>query len=132
MAINKDTYIKRRTRLKNDVGSGLLLFLGNDEVGMNYADNTYRFRQDSTFLYFFGLDYPALAAAYNMRHEMYNRQMEEIYERADSGQSIVICPPYNPDISRTEKDPYELERVYQLGRKEASKRISEVKAFLSE
>ena len=63
MAINKDTYIKRRARLKKDVGSGLLLFLGNDEVGMNYADNTYRFRQDSTFLYFFGLDYPALAAA---------------------------------------------------------------------
>ena len=62
MAINKDTYIKRRARLKKDVGSGLLLFLGNDEVGMNYADNTYRFRQDSTFLYFFGLDYPALAA----------------------------------------------------------------------
>ena len=62
MAINKGTYIKRRARLKKDVGSGLLLFLGNDEVGMNYADNTYRFRQDSTFLYFFGLDYPALAA----------------------------------------------------------------------
>ena len=60
--INKGTYIKRRARLKKDVGSGLLLFLGNDEVGMNYADNTYRFRQDSTFLYFFGLDYPALAA----------------------------------------------------------------------
>ena len=62
MAINKDTYIKRRARLKKDVGSGLLLFLGNDEVGMNYADNTYCFRQDSTFLYFFGLDYPGLAA----------------------------------------------------------------------
>ena len=62
MAINKGTYIKRRACLKKDVGSGLLLFLGNDEVGMNYADNTYRFRQDSTFLYFFGLDYPALAA----------------------------------------------------------------------
>ena len=62
MTINKDTYIKRRARLKKDVGSGLLMFLGNDEVGMNYADNTYRFRQDSTFLYFFGLDYPALAA----------------------------------------------------------------------
>ena len=62
MVINKETYIKRRARLKKDVGSGLLFFLGNDEVGMNYADNTYRFRQDSTFLYFFGLDYPSLAA----------------------------------------------------------------------
>ncbi|MBQ8157559.1 MAG: aminopeptidase P N-terminal domain-containing protein [Prevotella sp.] len=62
MDINKDYYIKRRARLKKDVGTGLLLFLGNGEVGMNYADNTYRFRQDSSFLYFFGLDYTGLAA----------------------------------------------------------------------
>ncbi|MBQ4386572.1 MAG: aminopeptidase P N-terminal domain-containing protein, partial [Prevotella sp.] len=55
-------YVRRRARLSKDMGSGLLLFLGNDEVGMNYADNTYRFRQDSTFLYFFGLDYAGLAA----------------------------------------------------------------------
>ena len=62
MTFGKETYIRRRARLKHDMGSGLLLFLGNDEVGMNYADNTYRFRQDSTFLYFFGLDYAGLAA----------------------------------------------------------------------
>ena len=55
-------YARRRAQLSKDLGSGLLLFLGNNEVGMNYADNTYRFRQDSTFLYFFGLDYPGLAA----------------------------------------------------------------------
>ena len=62
MKICKETYIRRRAQLKKDVGSGLLLFLGNDEVGMNYADNTYRFRQDSTMLYFFGLDFPGIAA----------------------------------------------------------------------
>ena len=60
--MRKETYTRRRAKLKRDMGSGLLLFLGNDEVGMNYADNTYRFRQDSTFLYFFGLDYAGLAA----------------------------------------------------------------------
>ncbi len=60
--MRKETYIRRRATLKQDMGSGLLLFLGNNEVGMNYADNTYRFRQDSTFLYFFGLDYAGLAA----------------------------------------------------------------------
>lgn len=60
--MKKETYIRRRAQLKKDMGSGLLLFLGNNEVGMNYADNTYRFRQDSTFLYFFGLDYAGLAA----------------------------------------------------------------------
>lgn len=62
MKIEKSTYIRRRAQLKKDMGSGLLLFLGNDEVGMNYADNTYPFRQDSTLLYFFGLDYAGLAA----------------------------------------------------------------------
>lgn len=56
------TYIARRNRLKQDVGSGLILLLGNDEVGMNYAANTFHFRQDSTFLYFFAVDLPGLAA----------------------------------------------------------------------
>lgn len=52
----------RRATLKKAIGSGLLLFLGNDECGMNYLDNTYHFRQDSTFLYFFGLPYAGLSA----------------------------------------------------------------------
>lgn len=60
--ISKNTYMARREQLKKKIGTGLLLFLGNNEVGMNYADNTYSFRQDSTFLYFFGLDFAGLAA----------------------------------------------------------------------
>ncbi|GAO41338.1 putative aminopeptidase [Flavihumibacter petaseus NBRC 106054] len=36
--------------------------MGNEESGMNYRDNTYPFRQDSTFLYYFGLDVAGLAA----------------------------------------------------------------------
>ncbi len=59
---SKNTYNQRRQQLKNDLYSGLLLFLGNDETGMNYADNVYHFRQDSTFLYYFGLDQPNLTA----------------------------------------------------------------------
>ena len=59
---NPAIYRARRERLKKDVGSGLILLLGNDEVGMNYAANTYHFRQDSTFLYFFAVDLPGLAA----------------------------------------------------------------------
>lgn len=57
-----ETYINRRMVLRNTLKTGMLLFLGNDDCGMNYADNTYHFRQDSTFLYYFGLDYPGLAA----------------------------------------------------------------------
>jgi len=57
-----NVYIERRRRLRNDIGSGLILFLGNEQSPMNYPDNQYPFRQDSTFLYFFGLDCPGLAA----------------------------------------------------------------------
>lgn len=55
------TYQQRRLRLREQISSGLLLLLGNVEAPMNYNANTYRFRQDSSFLYFFGLDEPALA-----------------------------------------------------------------------
>lgn len=55
-------YVERRRRLRAQVGSGVVLLLGNGESPMNYTDNPYPFRQDSTFLYFFGLDSPGLAA----------------------------------------------------------------------
>jgi Xaa-Pro aminopeptidase len=56
----KDTYKQRRAQLKRQVGGGLILLLGNEESSMNYKDNWYPFRQDSSFLYFFGLDRPGL------------------------------------------------------------------------
>jgi len=57
-----ETYVERRRRLAAQIGSGLLLFLGNDESPMNYPDNPFPFRQDSSFLYCFGVDQPGLAA----------------------------------------------------------------------
>ncbi len=57
-----NTYIKRRNRLKKDLKSGILLFLGNEQSSMNYPENKYPFRQDSTFLYFWGIDLPGLTA----------------------------------------------------------------------
>jgi Xaa-Pro aminopeptidase len=59
---DKKIYQQRRDKLAKQVKSGLLLFLGNNESPMNYPANTYRYRQDSTFLYFFGLSFPGLAA----------------------------------------------------------------------
>lgn len=56
---SKETYINRRNQLRKQFKSGILLFLGNDESSMNYHDNTYHFRQDSTFIYYFGLDHQA-------------------------------------------------------------------------
>ncbi len=58
----KETYIQRRALLKKNIGSGVLLFLGNDGQGLHYEDNTFRYRQDSTFLYYFGLSFAGLSA----------------------------------------------------------------------
>ena len=57
-----ETYIGRRSELKKRLGKGLVLLLGNDYVGKNYHDNEYEFRQDSTFLYYFGLKNDGLTA----------------------------------------------------------------------
>lgn len=59
---SKDTYLQRRNRLKKDVGSGLIVLLGNEESSMNFKDNWYHFRQDSTFLYFCAVSLPGLTA----------------------------------------------------------------------
>jgi len=58
---DKDIYLRRRRLLGKQVGSGIILFPGNQESPMNYPANVYPFRQDSSFLYFFGLDSPGLA-----------------------------------------------------------------------
>jgi len=58
---NKTVYTARRNQLRNDVGSGLILLLGNPDAPMNYPANTYHYRQDSNFLYFFGHNLAGLA-----------------------------------------------------------------------
>ena len=54
MLFPQATYIQRREALRQLVGNGLIVLPGNNESPMNYPANTYKFRQDSTFLYFFG------------------------------------------------------------------------------
>ena len=63
---SKEVYLNRRNNLKKYFDSGILLFLGNTELPMNYPANTYRFRQDSSFLYFFGLNIPNLAGVIDL------------------------------------------------------------------
>lgn len=62
-------YKERRERLKGRVEAGVVLFLGNEDCPMNYPDNQYSFRQDSSFLYFFGLDFPGLAAVIDIEDD---------------------------------------------------------------
>ena len=57
----KTTYTQRRNQLKKTLGSGIILIMGNHLSPMNFKNNAYHFRQDSNFLYFFGLDHEHLA-----------------------------------------------------------------------
>ena len=74
--------------------------------------------------------YPAVIRALEVRHLRYNRQMQEIREREEEGRALVIRPPKALEIGRTEKDPEELERVYQIGRAEAVRRLDEIREYL--
>lgn len=54
-------YQKRRQALREKIQSGIILLLGNNEAPANYPDNTYKYRQDSSFIYFFGQSHPGYA-----------------------------------------------------------------------
>ncbi len=54
----RTTYIQRRDRLRKHFDTGILLFLGNTLCPMNFPANSYPFRQDSSFLYYFGHSIP--------------------------------------------------------------------------
>ena len=79
---SKETYTKRRSQLAKTVDSGIILLPGNEESPMNYADNTYHFRQDSTFLYYFGIDQPSLAGVID----------------CDSGKSMLFGDDYDVEM----------------------------------
>ena len=74
---------------------------------------------------------PMIARAMKIRHEMYNHQMDEIDAREQSGENLVIRPDRALGIRRTENDPKELERVYQMGRQTGIDQMEAVRRFLT-
>ncbi len=95
-----NVYVQRRKVLSEKVGSGLILFWGNDESPMNYTDNPYHFRQHSSFLYYFGLDFPSLAAVIDV----------------DNQREIIFGDDYTiDDIVWTGPQPTIAEKALQAG-----------------
>ena len=74
--------------------------------------------------------YPNVIRAMEVRHIRYNKQTAYVREQELAGNAFVIRPPYDLGISRTEDDPAELRRVYELGRKEMEERLPELREFL--
>lgn len=75
--------------------------------------------------------YPKLVEAMANRHILYNKQLDEIRELEKENKVYVIAPYESLNIKRTENNPDELERVYQIGRKVAGEKLIEIKNFLS-
>ncbi len=74
--------------------------------------------------------YPNAVEAMKRRHEVYNKETDDVFAKADRGEVLAIYPESSLGISRTEKDPNELQRVYDEGRRVALSKLEEVKAFL--
>ena len=57
---NKEIYVERRKKLKENFKDGIILIMGNDFFPLDCPDNTYPFIQDATFKYYFGIDHNGL------------------------------------------------------------------------
>ena len=75
--------------------------------------------------------YPKLVEAMANRHIVYNETLSYIKQRENTGELLVIRPDRPLDISRVEKNPEELKRVYQIGRNVATQRLNDIEEFLS-
>ena len=76
--------------------------------------------------------YPLLVEAMRRRPEVYNEETADVFEKADRGETFVICPEKPLGISRTENNPEELQRVYDEGCNIAKKLLPKIKEFLGE
>ena len=95
-----ETYKQRRAELARRIGNGLILISGNTLSPFNYPNNAYSFRQDSTFLYYFGLNLPSLMAVID----------------AESGEAMLFGDDFTvEDIIWTGPQPSLVELGAQVG-----------------
>ena len=67
---SKETYVRRRTELKEQIESGVILLFGNNDAPANYPANAYSpFRQDSSFVYYFGQHRDGLAGVIDVDND---------------------------------------------------------------
>ena len=95
-----NTYKNRRAELRHRIGNGLILIAGNTFSPYNYPNNAYTFRQDSTFIYYFGLNLPTLMAVID----------------AESGEEMLFGDDFTvEDIIWTGPQPRLVELGVQVG-----------------
>lgn len=98
----KSVYVSRRQKLlalmQEKSAKGIAIFLGHVEAPMNYKGNDYRFRQDSTFLYFWGIDEPGFAAVLDLESGS-----EVVYANDFTLDDIVWMGPQPSVASKAER-----------------------------
>ena len=77
-------------------------------------------------------NYPNVVKAMDVRHIRYNKQTAYVREQELAGNAFVIRPPHALGISRTESDPAELRRVYDIGRAEIERLLPALREFLGD
>ncbi|MEN8202203.1 MAG: aminopeptidase P family protein [Bacteroidota bacterium] len=119
----KEVYWQRRKLLRESLGEGLILFVGNEESSMNYKANTYHFRQDSSFLYFFGINKPGFYGLCDVDSDMDtlygdNFTVDDIIWMGDQPKVSELADNVAVDTSDTLTAlSGELQKAIQTGRK---------------
>lgn len=75
--------------------------------------------------------YPEFRRRLKTRHIMYNESLSRLEKYEAEGRAFVIRPSEPINISRTERDPKKLKQVYELGKSDAQKQLSELREYLS-
>ncbi len=99
---SKEIYTARREKLRSLMKGegGIAVFIGNAEAPAQYKDNCYKFRQDSTWLYYFGIDEPGFAAILDL----------------DSGTETIFADDFSiDDIIWTGPQPSVAEQAARVG-----------------
>lgn len=115
---NKQVYKDRRAELRNRIKTGLIVFLGNDYASINYPANAYRFRQDSNFSYYFGLNLPNLVGIIDLEGGK-----DYIYGDDVSMDDIIWMGPQESLSSQAERAGVQSTRPFRDAQKEITAAI---------
>lgn len=111
---DKEIYVERRKKLKENFKDGIILIPGNNYSPLDCKDNCYPFLQDATFRYYFGLSHPGLVGIIDI----------------DNDKEIIFGNDYTiSDIIWMGKQKYLKELVFEVGIKSFIE-IEELKSYL--
>ncbi|MCI5725494.1 aminopeptidase P family protein [Fusobacterium sp.] len=111
---DKEIYVERRKKLKENFKDGIILIPGNNYSPLDCKDNCYPFLQDATFRYYFGLSHPGLVGIIDI----------------DNDKEIIFGNDYTiSDIVWMGKQKYLKELVFEVGIKSFIE-IEELKSYL--